>query len=316
MTRRPDWLDTSAAGRADEGTRRRIAGGQPTFEDSVETTVRVSRNARRVGEWAVVMDASGIPHRVGATAAGWAVVVAGRDAARARSVLAAYDRENQDEAVVDEAAPNQGPLWVGVVVAGLLVGFFAVTGPPVDGTGWFERGAASAEHILQGEVWRTVTALTLHVDLVHVLSNAVAGALLIAAVAQRFGPGIGLWLMLLAGAAGNGLTAAAQGGPHISVGASTSTFGAVGILAGLQLVGRGRGPSSRSKPWVVVTTSVVLLGLLGSGLGSDVLAHLYGLLVGIGLGFGLAGCRPARPAIQWALVVSAVVAVVGCWRLA
>lgn len=48
----------------------------------------------------------------------------------------------------------------------------------------------------------------------------------------------------------------------------------------------------------------------------DVLAHLYGLLVGIGLGFGLAGRLLPRPASQWALVVSAVVAVVGCWRLA
>lgn len=77
-----------------------------------------------------------------------------------------------------------------------------------------------------------------------------------------------------------------------------------------------RGQPPRRKLWVIVTTSVVLLGLLESSLGLDVLAHLYGLLVGIGLGFGLAGRRRPRPVSQWALVVAAALAVVGCWRLA
>jgi hypothetical protein len=106
-----------------------------------------------------VLAASGIPHRVGALEAGWAVGVVSGDVARARSVLTAYEQENQ-EAAVYETTPIPGRLWVGVIGAALLVGFFAVTGPPVAGPDWFERGAASAEHILRGEVWRTATALS------------------------------------------------------------------------------------------------------------------------------------------------------------
>jgi rhomboid protease GluP len=96
------------------------------------------------------------------------------------------------------------------VIAALLVGFFAVTGPRGPNV-WFDQGSASARLILSGEVWRTVTALTLHADLAHVLSNALACLVFVTAVAWWLGPGVGTWLVLLAGAGGNALTALAHG---------------------------------------------------------------------------------------------------------
>ena len=72
-----------------------------------------------------------------------------------------------------------------------------------------------------------VTALTLHADLAHVLANALACVLLVTAVGRSLGAGVGLWLMLLAGAGGNALTALAHGAHHISGGHLDLDLGAV-----------------------------------------------------------------------------------------
>jgi membrane associated rhomboid family serine protease len=85
-----------------------------------------------------------------------------------------------------------------------------------------------------------VTALTLHADLAHVLSNALACLVFVTAVAWWLGPGVGTWLVLLAGAGGNALTALVHGPASVSGGASTAIFGALGILAARQSVARRR----------------------------------------------------------------------------
>src|SRR5437016_9452621 len=108
----------------------------------------------------------------------------------------------------------------------LLIGFFAVTGPRTRHSAWFARGSAATDRIVAGEWWRTVTALTLHADASHLLGNAAASVVLVGAVSRELGPGLGLWLVLLAGAGGNALTAVAHSAHHASVGASTAIFGA------------------------------------------------------------------------------------------
>ena len=107
--------------------------------------------------------------------------------------------------------PGYGSTRIGIAVAVLLIGFFVVTGPADGNVVWFARGSAAASRILAGEVWRTVTALTLHVDVAHVLGNALASAVVVTAIGQQLGPGVGIWLLLLAGAAGNLLTALVHG---------------------------------------------------------------------------------------------------------
>ena len=140
---------------------------------------------------------------------------------------------------------------------------------------------------------------------------------LVTAVCWYLGPGVGLWLLLLAGAGGNAVTAVVHGGDHVSVGASTATFGAIGILAALRIVA-GRAGASGRKSWVVVAASLALLALLGTGPHADLLAHLFGFLVGGGLGLiagahapmdpagaRSSGCSSSRP---WRLLVA--------WRVA
>ncbi len=283
-----------------------------------ETAVRITPSAQRAKEWATVLAASGIDHRLALTETGWAVVVASDDSAQASAALAAYDEENRREGPVVPPTIGRDCVGLGVALAALLLGFFALTGPRTAGGAWFQRGSASAARILQGEVWRTITALTLHADLGHVLGNAVACVVLIPPVSRALGPGIGLWVLLLSGAAGNALTALVHGAPYSSVGASTLTFGAIGVLTAQAFVARWRGHPTRRRLWVVIVASLVLLLMLGTAEGADVLGHLFGLLTGavLGLVAGLARPRSLMPAIEWVLVVAAMALVVGCWWIA
>ena len=204
---------------------------------------------------------------------------------------------------------------LGVVVALLLIGFFAVTGPSTGHSVWFARGSATTERIVAGEWWRTVTALTLHIDAPHLLGNAVASVVLVGAVSWELGPGLGLWLLLLAGAGGNAFTAVGPGAHHDSVGASTAIFGAIGILAATRVVARRRSRRAASKPWVVIAACLALLALLGTSPDADLLAHLFGLLVGavLGAAAGFALRRAPRPSVQGMLVLTAVGALVASW---
>lgn len=284
------------------------------------TAVRVAPSRQRADEWSVVLAAAGIEHWTRQRLDGWALIVSPTDAAAALEALDAYDRENSTESVIasDEATGSRHARVVGIGVALLLIEFFAFTGSRAGRSAWFERGSADAERIMAGEWWRAVTALTLHADAFHLLGNAVAGAVLIGAVCHALGPGVGLWLVLLAGAGGNLLTAAAHGRDHVSVGASTAIFGALGLLAGLQISPSGRPRSRARKWWVVVAASLALLAWLGVGPNADLLAHLFGLLVGAGLGV-IAGLtlRSILPApIQWLLVAGTGAAVYAAWRLA
>jgi len=289
-----------------------------TVREPIETALRVTPTAKHAEEWAAVLAASGIAYRLEETDAGWALVVAARDAPRARDALVSYEEETRAEEAVEVSPPSYGPTWIGIGVAAVLIGGFAVTGPRDSGGPWFDRGAAAAGSILKGEVWRTVTALTLHGDLIHVLGNALGSAVFVTAVGWWLGPGIGSWLVLLAGAGGNALAALVYGSPHLSAGASTAVFGAVGLLAARQVVvGRQRRSTAR-KAWVVVAASLALLGLLGTGARADLLGHLFGLLVGGAL--GLATARAVRrlpgPGVQWALTLAAAAMVVGAWWIA
>jgi len=161
-----------------------------------------------------------------------------------------------------------------------------------------------------------VMALQLAVGLGRVGLKLYIGQGIGPAIVRELGPGCGLWLVLLAGAAGNLLGALARDPRHVAVGVSTATFGAIGILAALRLAGAPR--RARGKRWLVLAASLLLLAMLGTSPDADVLAHGLGLLCGgaLGLTAGVALRRPLGPRAQWTLAALAALAVAGAWRLA
>jgi len=280
-----------------------------------ETAIRSTARLSEAEEWTLVLTAVGIPSRLQPAAEIWTLFVPDADVVQAREALDAYDVERPVAAVAERPAVTAtDTAWtLGLITALLLLGFFAISGPPAAGSRWFARGAAAAGPLLHGEPWRAVTALTLHIDMVHVAGNAVATALLIPLVVQSLGPGVGAWLVLLAGAGGNVLAAAVHEPSHVAVGASTATFGAIGILAALRL----RLGSAGRRWWVVPVATLVLLAMLGMGRGADVAAHALGLLAGGVLGLIAGGVRrPLAASLHWILAAAAALAVVGCWHLA
>ncbi len=248
------------------------------------------------------------------------------EAERAADILSAYESEKRDQESRREQESQREPVPVaaGGAVAGLAVSaallvFFFVTGPRNATVIWFERGSADAERILLGELWRTVTALTLHADVTHVLANALFGALFLSAVCGALGAGVGCALVLLSGAGGNLANALFQSSHHVSVGASTAVFGAVGLLSGLAVARRQRQRSPRRHAWVPIGAGLAILAMLGTaGARVDLWAHLFGLLVGgaLGIPVGFALSRPPRPLVQWVLGGAALMAVLYCWGLA
>jgi rhomboid protease GluP len=289
---------------------------------SAEVPLREARARERADEWALVLAAEGLAPKVWRGPAGFVVGVPAEVAERGFALLEAYERENRaPPAPRAEAEPAAGsaPLRVALAVAAALLVFFAVTGPRHPTLEWFARGSADAGQILEGEVWRSVTALSLHASPGHVLGNALVGTLFLTAAFRALGPGVGLLLVLLAGAGGNLLNALLHGSAHNSVGASTAVFGAVGLLGGLGVGRRHRRGTRGRRAWVSLAASLGLLAMLGTaGERVDVWAHLFGLAVGalFGIPLGFAS-NPRPPALlQWLLGCAAPAIVWACWALA
>jgi len=267
-----------------------------------------------------VLAAGGLSPSVQRGPEGFVLGVRADEAECALELLVAYERENRERAARHEwqLAPA-GSALVGLAVCAALLVFFFVTGPRDPELSWFARGSADSARILQGELWRAVTALTLHADIAHVLANALVGALFLGAVCGSFGGGFGCALVLLAGAGGNLANAYFQGPDHVSVGASTAVFGAVGLLSGLGVARRWRLEKPERPLWLPIGAGLAILAMLGTaGTRVDLWAHLFGLLAGALLGtpLGFALRRPPPSAVQWIFGASALALLLACWALA
>ncbi len=287
-----------------------------------EAAVRVSPDHAQAEAWDFVLEAVGIEHRIAATAEGWAVMVPAPLVASALAALDAHDKEAEEGPVREPQVPDHGRSYVGLAAAATILAFFWVSGPRdgADAGGWFRVGSGVAGQIMNGQWWRAVTALTLHADIMHVTGNAVFTVLFLSALGRWLGGGVALFSTLLAGTAGNLLTALIYGGRHNVVGASTATFAALGLLAGLQFMRRFdvRMVGWRKRAFLAVAASLGLLAMLGTGEKSDMLAHATGLGFGLLLGLPLArfSRRFLNVRLQSACLAATVIVIAGAWLLA
>jgi len=272
-----------------------------------------------------VLASQGIRVRIAPGRAGLAVHVPAGALDRAREAIALYGAENAEaersraQAARDLEAVDREPSWMGLWVGLALLLAFGWTGDRESGGVAFARGSAEAESILAGEWWRCITALTLHADLGHVLSNFFAGLYFMGAVGRSVGNGVGLALIVAAGVGGNWLNALSHERFHSSVGASTAVFGAIGLLAGLAIARRKRAGIGWRRLWLPLGAALGLLAMLGTtGARVDLWAHFYGMAVGaaLGAGFGALAQVPAPPRIQAFAGIAAVLVVAFGWTLA
>lgn len=233
--------------------------------------------------YSLVLSTAGISHKPERSKLGWSIWVMDADDEFALRAIDRYIDENQIRQT-GMAPPQYGEyqktfsgLWVSILL--LLLHIFAVR---TDQSEYFIKVyGASAFHILSGELYRSVTALMLHADALHILGNMVGISLFATAVCSILGLGVGWFMILVAGIAGNLINALLHMDDHISIGASTSIFGAIGILSAYQFVKKFRTPGQRVNAFLPLCGGVALLGVLGSGEHSDLMAHLFGFVCGI-----------------------------------
>lgn len=286
---------------------------------SLEEVYRSSRKGCL--QHGLALEALGIHYEIRYASGEYRIVVSSSCAARARAEIEAYAQENRAPRYRMTTVPQRGSGWAGVFgyVIVLLLGF-ALQYKGVFGVEWSEAGKTHAGLIRAGELWRTVTALTLHSDPAHLMANIVIGGLIGLFAGQLLGSGLAWISILFAGAGGNLLNAWIRPAGHTSIGASTAVFAALGIVAAYAWVRRSPMRPSALARYAPIVGAVVLLSYLGTGgERTDVLAHVAGFLVGLLLGalYGKLGDRMLMgKRAQFLLGIAAVVVLALAWRVA
>jgi membrane associated rhomboid family serine protease len=238
--------------------------------------------------WALVLAAVQIPHQIHYSNRTWHLLVPAGKELQASYELESYFTENKDwpprppEPNHDFSPLMQPPT---LLLIGALLLFYTLTGPWDAQSPWFLQGAGHSEHILErGEWWRLLTALTLHADAVHLLSNCLIGGWLVHFFCQLTGTGLGLCALLFSAGGGNLINVLLHGAGHQFVGFSTAVFAVIGMLS--VLTHQGRGKVTGSHFLIPIMAGAALLAALGSsGERTDLGAHFFGLVCGLLSGY-------------------------------
>lgn len=254
----------------------------PEQEDVVIKTVT---DPRLLDTYSLVLSAVKIDHRIRSAPNHFEILVPSELRESAERELSAYERENKDwppRVRQDSFAPTLKVM--SIVVVGFLLLIYNRTGSWQDRSLWFLHGAGNSDAILSGnQYFRLVTSLTLHADLVHLLSNCILGGFVIHFFLGITGNGLGLLLLVSTGAIANYINVVAHGPGHHFVGFSTSIFCVIGMLCTINY------QNIRSKPllhfFMPIMAGLALLAFLGSsGPRTDLGAHFFGLITGLAAG--------------------------------
>lgn len=245
-------------------------------------------SAEQVNTCNLVLSSAGIAFRIRRDPHGWAVWVREQQYDQAVQIMADYFRENRREHFPESRDPQPVRSSARFAEALFAAVFLLAWHLAFSWAGSQEtviRGfGASAGAILDGQVYRAVTALMIHADAAHLAGNMLGITVFGAAVTGETGWGLGWLMILVSGIAGNLLNAALYGSGHLSIGASTSVFGAIGILAGYQVARRFRSRRKGLAAWAPLACGLALLGFIGSGENVDIMAHFLGFVSGILMG--------------------------------
>ncbi|MGC4028849.1 MAG: rhomboid family intramembrane serine protease [Steroidobacteraceae bacterium] len=297
----------------------------PWMHDLVPVYRSASRKACE--ERAFVLAAVHIPSQLILVESGFALGVESPQAGLAAHHLWQYENEQRQRSVDAARAAAQGSgsrfphAWTGSLVYVVLLSMVMLA--VVQGWGpadLFTRGDLDSALVRKGEWWRAVTALTLHLDIVHLVSNLGAGAAVGYFASRQFGAGTAWLLVVVAASLSNLAEGWLGGGTHRSVGASTAVFAALGLLAAHAWRSRRTFPQRWAWRWAPLVAGVVLLGLLGSaGEGTDLFAHALGFVMGM-LGGVLVSQAAAAGVIrrvpQWGSGSAALGLIVMAWAQA
>lgn len=279
-----------------------------------------SRNRAACRDRSLVLAAAGIPHQVLHEPGGSLIVVPAEYSAHAIEEISIYDEANPPVIRKPRKTVRYQNAMPGIVAYVLIVcGVAWLAGESAFGENWLRAGRVDGVLVRAGEIWRTVTALTLHSGLGHLAGNIVFGALFGLFAGRILGSGVAWFAIVLSGAAGNLLNTLLLAPDHRSIGASTAVFAALGIVAGYVW----RAKLMSQERWVYRNGPIVggLALLMYTGTGdenTDIGAHLFGFLCGFGSGMLLTLARDTILEDRWQwLSAAAAIALIACaWAIA
>ena len=136
-----------------------------------------SRNRRACADRALVLAAAQIPHQIVDDLSGCALVVPAEFSPRAIEELRLYDEENpplRPQKPVQFVYQNAVPGIIAYIIA--IVLFAWLSWGSAFNQDWLAAGRIDGALVRSGEWWRSITALTMHADLRHLIGNIVFGA--------------------------------------------------------------------------------------------------------------------------------------------
>ena len=287
--------------------------------------VEVYRSARRAdcAEREFVLTAVGVPSEMQREDGIYVLRVDPLWHEQALAHLRRYQEESR--AVRPPAPPAAVPLyphaWVGCVLYALvLLGVAYAVSADLGRLDAFDAGDIEASRVQTGQWWRACTALTLHLDPAHLVTNLGAGVWFGYLCGRLLGVGTA-WLLIVAGAGIANLLEALLSPPsYASAGASTAVFTALGLLAVYSWQERRRFRQHWALRASPLVAGVVMLGWTGTaGEHTDIVAHLAGFAMGGALALLLRLERPAgwrRKLPQWLSGALALGWVALAWALA
>ncbi len=279
-----------------------------------------SHNRRACADRALVLESVQVPYRIIEDGASCVLVVPASFSAQAMRELTLYDEENpprKPRRVTVVEHQNAVPGVIGYILVICAVAWLA--GASFFAQDWLGSGRIDGALLRAGEWWRTVTALTLHAGLRHLVGNIVFGAFFGLFAGRLLGPGVAWLAIVVAGAAGNVLNTLLLESTHRAIGASTAVFAALGLLAGF--VWRGKLMSQERWPYRVgpIVGGLALLMYTGTGdANTDIGAHLMGFVCGFVAGMLLAPVRHSltNRRLQSGAGLAAILIVVAAWLAA
>src|ERR1700730_34119 len=217
-------------------------------------------------EYALVLEAKGVPYERVESDGAWLLVVAPPLAQAAADELNRYAAER----AVRRESPAPFVPFAGSAVGAAVYAFVLIlvaycAGIELFGIDWLRLGALESKAGAAGEWWRAVTAVPLHLDQELLLGNLLFGSGIGVLAGRMFGPGCAWLGILLSGAAANFVDMLISPSGHRAVGASTAVFAALGLLAGFGWAGRRNLRDRRLHRWAPLFAGVCLVALLGAG---------------------------------------------------
>lgn len=272
-------------------------------------------------ERALVLTSLDIPHELIRDDLTYAIAVPVEHAERAKYELWQYEQENRPSKRRPPAALPAGldPL-PGILFYVGGIGLFAwLANEGAFGQDWLARGRMDGHALRDGEWWRSFTALTLHLNLRHLVGNMGFGALFGYFAGRVAGSGVGWLTIVLSAALGNVVNTLLLDPSHRSIGASTAVFAALGLTAGFVWRGRLMAQDRWPYRWGPIVGGIALLAFTGTGTeNTDVGAHLLGFVCGFLAGIALVRAAPALGdrRLQRLSAAFAVALIVGGWMFA